>query len=131
MNEKTEKIEYIQNSLHAVVIKVQNLNICRAFYRELIELGPPVMDSNFWVEFKMGENASLILEQIVTGETVPEGRGRISWLCEVNDFNYMIKKLKENGYEPIDENDEILGMKNQQFCDPEGNPFIICEKKSK
>jgi predicted enzyme related to lactoylglutathione lyase len=129
MNKEKEKNEYSQNSLHAVVIKVQNLNICRAFYRELLELGAPVMDSNFWVEFKIGASASLVLEQIVTGEIVPEGRGRISWLCMVEDLEKMIKKLKENGYDPISEEIDLLGMKTLQFCDPEGNQFVLCERK--
>ena len=129
MKKEKEKKKFIPNNLHAVVIKVQNLNICRAFYRELLELGAPVMDSNFWVEFKMGKSASLILEQIVTGEMVPEGRGRISWLCMVEDFEKMTDKLKDNGYDPINEEVDLLGMKTLQFCDPEGNPFIICERK--
>jgi len=129
MNKEKEKKEYIPSSLHAVVIKVQNLNICRAFYRELLELGAPVMDSNFWVEFRMGPNASLILEQIIKGEIVPEGRGRISWLCMVDNYDKMISKLKDNGYDPVGEEIELIGMKTLQFCDPEGNPFIICERK--
>ena len=120
-----------QNTLSAVIIKVQNLNICRAFYKDLLELGAPVMDSNFWVEFKLGDYASLILEQIITGEPVPEGRGRIAWLCAVNDYNEIIEQLKENGYDPLGEEEEHWGMKTLTFLDPEGNPFTICDEHKK
>jgi predicted enzyme related to lactoylglutathione lyase len=120
-----------QNTLSAVIIKVQNLNICRSFYRELLDLGAPVMDSNFWVEFKLGECASLILEQIITGEPTPEGRGRIAWLCAVKDYEQTVERLKANGYDPLGEEEEHLGMKILNFLDPEGNPFTICDESKR
>jgi len=117
-----------QNSLYGVIVKVENLNACRSFYRDILNLGAPVMDSNFWVEFKISESASLILEQALTGEKLPAGRSRISWLCTVDNMKENLERLKKNGYEPLE--DERIGIKVFKFCDPEGNPFSICENKN-
>lgn len=118
-----------QNSLYGVIIKVENLNACRSFYRDVLDLGAPVMDSNFWVEFKINGSSSLILEEAIPGEKVPIGRGRISWACLVNDLEDIVKRLENNGFEPLKEEEERIGMKILKYCDPEGNPFILCQKQ--
>lgn len=125
MPEKTEQ----QNSLYGVIIKVENLNACRSFYRDVLDLGAPVMDSNFWVEFKINGSSSLILEEVATGEKVPVGRGRISWVCSVNDLEEVVARLEKNGFKPLKEEEERLGIRILKYCDPEGNPFTICQKK--
>lgn len=125
MTNKTE----MQNSLYGVIIKVENLNASRSFYRDVLDLGAPVMDSNFWVEFKINGSSSLILEEVATGEKVPAGRGRISWACSVNDLEDVVARLEKNGFKPIVEEEERLGMKILKYCDPEGNPFILCQEK--
>ncbi|MBN1864255.1 MAG: VOC family protein, partial [Victivallales bacterium] len=110
--------------VYGILIKVQNLNATRSFYRDILDLGPPVMDSNFWVEFKIGEHASLILEQASPNEKMPEGLGRISWVCNVKDYDTTVERLGKNGFEPVVEEEERLGKKVIQYLDPEGNPFM-------
>ena len=44
------------------VLSVADLAAERAFYRDVVGLGEPVMNSNVWVEFKLGE-CSFCLEQ--------------------------------------------------------------------
>ena len=46
----------------AIVIKVNDLNNCRFFYRELLELGEPVVDSTYAVSFELMPGFRLILE---------------------------------------------------------------------
>ena len=53
----------MENSLFGVVIQVSNLELCRAFYRDVLGLGAPVMDSSFWVEFRLDSQSSLFLEK--------------------------------------------------------------------
>lgn len=115
------------NSLHAVIIKIENLNLCRSFYRDVLNLGTPVMDSNFWVEFKINDHASLILEQLQPGGKLPPTHGRISWMCEVDNLAEYIKHLDDNGHAPSIDETECLGKRIAKFMDPEGNPFTICE----
>lgn len=117
------------SSIYGVVIKVENLNVSRTFYRDVLRLGPPVMDSNFWVEFKLDKKTSLLLEEAAPGEKLPTGRGRIGWLCEVEDFQDTVEVLKEKGHEPIAEEEERGGKKVLPFCDPEGNLFYLVAEK--
>lgn len=119
-----------QNSLYGVIVKVENLNACRSFYRDILNLGAPVMDSNFWVEFKINGSSSLILEQVMTGEKLPAGRGRIAWLCTVDNMKETLERLQKNGYEPLAEEEDRIGIKIYKFCDPEGNPFSLCDAKN-
>lgn len=113
------------NGLYGIVIKVENLEVCRPFYRDVLELGEPITDSTFWVEFKLGGEALLALDKVMPGEKTPVGRGKISWLYKVNDLPRMMAKLKERGHEPLSEEQERLGYQIHLFCDPEGNPFYL------
>jgi predicted enzyme related to lactoylglutathione lyase len=113
-----------QNSLYGVIIKVENIDVCRSFYRDVLELGAPVIDSNFWVEFKLQEDVSIVLEQAPEGEKIPPGRDRVSWLYRIDHIEEMLSKLKEHGHQPHSE-EERLGYKVYQFLDPEGNPFYL------
>ena len=124
-----KKVNSSLSSIYGVVIKVENLNVCRTFYRDVLRLGPPVMDSNFWVEFKLDKKSSLLLEEAAPGEKLPKGRGRIGWLCEVEDFDETIEILKEKGHDPIGDEEERGGKKVLPFCDPEGNLFYLVADK--
>jgi predicted enzyme related to lactoylglutathione lyase len=113
-----------QNSLYGVIIKVENIDVCRSFYRDVLELGSPIIDSNFWVEFKLQENVSVVLEQVAEGEKLTPGRDRVSWLYRVQHIEEMLSKLKEHGHQPHSE-EERIGFRVYQFLDPEGNPFHL------
>ncbi len=113
------------NGLYGIVIKVENLEVCRPFYRDVLELGDPIVDSSFWVEFRLDTNAFLALDKVMPGEKTPVGRGKISWLYKVKDLERMLAKLKERGHEPLSEEQERLGYQIHLFCDPEGNPFYL------
>lgn len=51
----------MKNNASSVIIKVKDIDICRSFYRNIMNMGDPVVNSNFRVEFVMGNNANLIL----------------------------------------------------------------------
>jgi catechol 2,3-dioxygenase-like lactoylglutathione lyase family enzyme len=121
--------ESIQSSIYGVTIKVENLTVCRTFYRDILRLGAPVMDSNFWVEFKLKNNVSLLLDEAGQGEKLSSGRGRISWMCEIKDFDDTVSLLKDKGHKPISEEEERDNKRVIQFCDPEGNPFFLVADK--
>ena len=119
----------VRNHMHGLVIKIENMKVSRAFYRDVLNLGPPIMDSNFWVEFKLSNCSSLILEQVDPTEKLSVSRGRMAWLCETNEFNSTVDNLARNGYEPIAEETERIGVKVRLYSDPEGNPFYLCEPR--
>jgi predicted enzyme related to lactoylglutathione lyase len=119
----------MENNLFGVIIKVENLDISRSFYRDILDLGSPVIDSNFWVEFRLPGDFSLVLEKKAEDEKIPETLGRISWMYKVKDIGEILKRLKEYGYEAIVEEGQRIGYKTYIFCDPEGNPFYLCSAK--
>lgn len=129
MNEANKKSIFgkifMQNNPHGIIVKVENLDLCRSFYRDILNLGSPVIDSNFWVEFYLNDNVSLVLEKIETGERLSVRKGRVSWLYYVDDIEAMIKRLEDHGVEPFTEIEERIGYKVVRFNDPEGNPFYL------
>jgi len=114
-----------RTTLMGVVVKVENLDVARAFYRDVLDLGAPVMDSNFWVEFKIGDSASLVLEQARPGEKLVPTKGRVAWICETNDLDEIVARLLEMGHEPVTGETDKIGFKVLKYQDPEGNPFYI------
>jgi len=123
----------MDNSDFGVILRVENIDICRSFYRDILNLGCPVLDSNFWVEFKLPGGFSLALERKEKEEKLPECMGRISWLCKVDDVNTAIERLGQFGYEYLNVEEHKMGFKLYMFCDPEGNPFYLrsdIEKKN-
>lgn len=118
----------MNNNLFGVIIKVENLELCRSFYRDILELGNPVVDSNFWIEFRIGENSTVALEKKEEDEKIPVTKGRISWLLFSEDADRMLQKLKKYGIEPEYETEDKLGFRVFRLADPEGNPFYLHSK---
>ena len=116
----------MDNPLYGIALKVRNLELTRSFYRDVLELGAPVIDSNFWVEFKLGEGVPLILEKALEDEVIPDSSGRISWIFKTDEIEPVVARLKLFGYDPKCEAIERIGLKVYEFRDPEGNPFLVC-----
>lgn len=115
----------MKEQLQGIVIRVSNLEVSRAFYRDILQLGTPVMDSNFWVEFKLQCGASLYLEKLDDKAAVAVAKSRISWVYKVDDPNVLIKRLSEYGYHSTTTHEVRVGFKFVKFYDPEGNSFYI------
>ena len=115
--------------LMGVVVRVENLNVARAFYRDILELGAPIMDSTFWVEFKLGDSAALVLEQARPGEKLVSTKGRVAWVCETPDIDELVDRLQELGHVPLPGETDKIGFKVLKYQDPEGNPFYLKSAK--
>lgn len=114
---------------YGAVVRVFELDRMRAFYRDVLQLGSPVVDSNFWVEFRLPGDGLLALEQSNSAkppESVP-GREtvRVSWLLPVKDFDATVAALADRGVKQIRPPIDVPGRKAATFADPEGNPFTI------
>jgi len=121
----------MENLIYGIAVKVRNLDLARAFYRDALDLGSPLMDSNFWVEFRLGDSASLVLEKVLDDEMLPDPVGRISWIFKTDEVEAIVARLRKFGYEPKFEEQERIGVKVYEFRDPEGNPFLVCSNASK
>lgn len=118
----------MDSSLFGVVIKVKNLELCKAFYRDILDLGQPLMDSNFWVEFKLTPMGSLFLEKAEWDEPVPQANGRIAWLYKTDKLSEIKEKLMSYGYNSCNVCTDKVGFEVCRFADPEGNPFYIAPR---
>ena len=118
----------MENSLFGVVIQVSNLDLCRAFYRDVLGLGAPVMDSSFWVEFRLDSQSSLFLEKSEVLDTSRNG-GSISWIYKTDDPDSLMDILASYGYVPKKIPTDQVGFTVYRLHDPEGNPFFIAPKE--
>ena len=113
--------------MNGIIIKVKNIDIARDFYRDVLDLGNPIVDSNFWIEFKLG-NFVLALELFEKYEE-QEKDSNISFFYEIENLNIFKKKLTCNGHSDFFVEEEKLGITILKCKDPEGNIFAVKERK--
>ncbi len=116
----------MKENLNGIVIKTKNISLLRNFYRDVLELGHPVIDSNIWVEFQVSDGMSIILDASQYSSNV---EGNLSWFYTVRDVDVALSRLKQYGYTPQIMEAEELGIKVYFFQDPEGNPFALRDSK--
>ena len=112
--------------MSGVVIKVKNLTRSKAFYRDILGLGDPVMDSNFRVEFRCGEAFSLFLEKNLWEEPELCCSRSVSWFYSAGKAREIQEKMQTYGFTDSDLIVENKG--GRAFCrfsDPEGNAFYV------
>jgi len=90
----------------SLVLQVADIAAERAFYRDVVGLGEPVMNSNVWVEFKLDGGTSFCLEQV-------EKRYR----------------SQRNADAPEGVPCGQVGIHAVQYPDPEGNLFRVTDKQ--
>ena len=117
----------MKKTAFGIVLKVKNLPACRAFYRDILELGEPFLDSSFRVEFRFSEEFSLILEKNPWETDLPPAGERVAWLYAAGNAETIRQRMTDYGY-PVPAatppNDRG-GMALCHFSDPEGNPFYV------
>lgn len=113
--------------IHGVIVHALDLPRMKAFYRDTIQLGAPLADSNFWVQFELPGNGALILEKC--NNVVPDqDRRETSWLLPVTDFDEWVARLETCGVRSMHPGVRIPGVRCATFADPEGNPVTIYAK---
>ncbi len=112
----------MKKSRFAIIIKVRNIDLCRYFYQAIVGLGEPIINSSFRVEFKVGTDCALILEQ---GNTEPSPAQNISWKILIPDLVQFKERLIDYGCESPLEIKEFNGETLMGFKDPEGNHFYL------
>ena len=112
-------------SFYGAVVRVRDLVKLRAFYRDVVKLGAPVVDSNFWVEFRLPGGGVLALEHCPSAEPGGSGRGNVSWLLLAASFDELVKQLKDAAVPLARPPLEVPGRRCATYADPEGNPFTV------
>ena len=111
-----------------IIILVNSLEQCRYFYREMIKLGEPVIDSSESAVFKLSENCTLVLEN-TQARYLEHTSSAVSWSIEVDDFDAICAVLEKNGHTSGEEFIRF-GRRTRRICDPESNPFCITAKSN-
>ena len=118
---KQEKQSFSGHGCH---LKVNNINSLKVFYRDIVGLGNPLVDSNFWVEFPLPQNGLLILEQV--NNVIPEDNKQdVSCVLISDDFEAVLQRMKDNQISPIRPSIEIPGRDCVSISDPEFNVITL------
>lgn len=108
------------NSVCEIVIRVRDLDACRIFYRDVLELGDPVSDSGFNSSFALNDGLMLTLEKN-DAPFLEHASNATLWRFAVSDFEKFRKHLADAGCELAE--DPCGG--SWRGCDPEGNMFLV------
>ncbi len=109
---------------YGCLVRVSDINRVRTFYRDILELGDPIVDSNFWLEFALPGNGVLIVEQS-NGVTPGDNRQDVSCVIGIDHFELRLKTMEARAVKPIRPSREIPGRKTATICDPEGNLITL------
>ena len=115
-----------------LVLSVADLAAERAFYRDVVGLGEPVMNSNVWVEFKLDGGASFCLEQANPSKAPLPPHSRTEFLFLVDSLDEFEKRYRAFGFPDTPEDGvpcEQTGIHAVQYPDPEGNLFRVTDKQ--
>ena len=116
------------------VLSVADIAAQRKFYRDVVGLGEPVMNSNIWVEFKLGGGASFCLEQAAPNKPPLPPHSRTEFLFLVDSLDEFEKRYHASGILGTSEEGlpcEQIGIRAVQYPDPEGNLFRVTDRRHK
>lgn len=119
--------------INVVFLYVVDLAKVRKFYEAAFDLGKPVVDAKWWIEYAIGDGSHLALHQLdpQRAERGGIGGGSVKFSIEVEDIHGFTEKLKKLGavfhFEPRQE----YGFWLAEFEDVEGNPVRLYEKAKK
>ena len=109
-----------------IVIKVNELECCRLFYRDLLDLGEPMIDSSFFTVFQLQPGLTLTLEKS-PAKYLERASSTIEWRFETANLTVLKQRLEAAGYAL--EFDELHRGPGRYWRgrDPEGNFFLVRE----
>ncbi len=115
----------------SLVLTVADIAAERAFYRDIVGLGEPVMNSNVWVEFKLDGGASFCLEQADSSKASLPPHSRTEFLFFVDSLDEFEKHYRSSGIKDAPEGIpcEQVGFHAVQYPDPEGNLFRVTDRR--
>ena len=107
-----------------IVIKVNDLDLCRMFYRDVIGFGQPCFDSSFAVQFQLTGNLRLTLEKN-TAPFLEHASAATTWFFESSDISGIAQRLLDSGFARLVPAAEFGSSGYFRGRDPENNMFYI------
>jgi predicted enzyme related to lactoylglutathione lyase len=121
------------NRINVVFLYAQDLARLRYFYEQALDLGPPVVDAKWWVEYAVGDGSHLALHQADAFhfEGADRKKNTIKFSIDVSDIGAYMQKIAKLGatihFGPRQE----YGFFLAEFEDPEGNCVRLYQKAKK
>lgn len=111
-----------------ILLRVKQLAKARVFYRDILGLGEPVMNSNFWIEFSISDEVSFCLEAMDEADPAPEAGNQVAWTFFVPDVKAFLEKMDGCGYPASNASPcEKFGYRMYKVKDPEDNIFYVTD----
>ncbi len=110
-----------------IVIQVNDLEQCRYFYRELLALGEPVIDSSVTAVFKLSQETQLVLKKS-SARYLEHASSAVSWTLYTGSFDKLCEELEKHACLSGEEF-RHFGARARYVPDPEGNVIILAEAK--
>ena len=107
-----------------VIIKVTDLDLCRTFYRDVLNLGTPCIDSSFLVQFQLTEGFSVTLLK-TQAPFLEHASSAMFWCFACADTEKLSEKLSNSGYPALLEATEFGSAEYLRGRDPENNIFYV------
>ncbi len=114
----------MKNTFVEVVIRVNDLDCCRIFYREILQFGDPVFDSAFASSFKISDTTLLTLEK-TAAPFLEHASSATVWRFWTSDITALKERMYYAGYDLT----EDPGGSVWRGTDPEGNVFLVREDR--
>lgn len=117
----------MSNLMYGVLLKVNDIDQCRMFYRDIIGFGTPFFDSSFMVQFALAENLVLTLEQN-SGKFLEHASSATGWFFETEDIDALSARLQDSGFPALS---EIISFGTSEYRigrDPENNIFYVRQR---
>lgn len=113
----------------SIVIRVRDLDLCRGFYRDVLNLGEPMADSGFAVIFRLSPDLLLTLEKS-QASYLEHSSSATSWCLPIRNQEELISRLVDAGYSRPETAIRIGERDCLRCLDPEGNVFYVREADS-
>lgn len=115
----------MEGQIYSLVLRVRDMQKCRAFYRDILGLGAPLLDSPFWVEFQISDGGKLCLEAIDPKTVIARQESSPVWMLEAEEE----LAVQLAAYRlPEQKTPTIIGYAVTAYSDPEGNVFYLSVK---
>lgn len=105
-----------------IIIRVNDLDSCRYFYRQVLGLGEPYCDTTFGCCFNLDENLILILQKCAL-PYLEHASSATTWGFFCSDPEALVQRMQQNDT-PLGDIEECFGRKCYRCIDPEGNCFF-------
>ena len=114
----------MENHSFGIIIRVNDLNLCRMFYRDILNLGEPFFDSSFLVQFKLSGDFSLTLEKS-DAAYLEHASGATAWFLSCSDPEKLNHDLVSAGFPALEKAIRFSDSTIRRGRDPENNIFYV------